>query len=150
MREVSAALPGPANGTFREECSDTFADFADLVHFVFPMTRGRWFDFAVTNDFVDHRLAGHLRSIPLNDPDFSRLYGLREDTESMHNDYKSRLVNRRAGSVGLARREMDIRGYQMFQMVVALMAWKIRTGGDVSEFLGQWEPPERARRRNDA
>ena len=61
MREVSAALPGPANGTFREECSDTFADFAALVHFVFPMTRGRWFDFAVTNDFVDHRLAGHLR-----------------------------------------------------------------------------------------
>ena len=94
MREVSAALPGPANGTFREECSDTFADFAALVHFVFPMTRGRWF--------------------------------------------------------GLARREMDIRGYQMHQMVVALMAWKIRTGGDTSEFLGQWEPPERARRRKAA
>ena len=92
----------------------------------------------------------YLRSIPLNDPDFSRLYGLREDTESMHNDYKSRLLNRRARSVGLARREMDIRGYQMHQMVVALMAWKIRTGGDVSEFLGQWEPPERARRRNAA
>jgi len=92
----------------------------------------------------------YLRSIPLNDPDFSRLYGLREDTESMHNDYKSRLVNRRAGSVGLARREMDIRGYQMFQMVVALMAWKIRTGGDVSEFLGRWEPPERALRRKAA
>ena len=92
----------------------------------------------------------YLRSIPLNGPDFTRLYGWREDTESMHNDYKSRLVNRRAGSVGLARREMDIRGFQMFQMVVALMAWKIRTGGDVSEFLGQWEPPERARRRNDA
>jgi hypothetical protein len=87
------------------------------------------------------------RSIPLNDPDSTRLYGLREDTESMHNDYKSRLVNRCARSVGLARREMDIRGYQMHQMVVALMAWKIRTGGDTSEFLGQWEPPERARRR---
>ena len=92
----------------------------------------------------------YLRSIAPNDPDFARLYGLREDTESMHNDYKSRLVNRRARSVGLARREMDIRGYQMHQMVVALMAWKIRTGGDVSEFLGQWEPPERARRRNAA
>jgi len=92
----------------------------------------------------------YLRSIPPNDPDFLRLYGLREDTESMHNDYKSRLLNRRAGSVGLARREMDIRGYQMFQMVVALMAWKIRTGGDVSEFLGRWEPPERALRRKAA
>jgi hypothetical protein len=92
----------------------------------------------------------YLRSIPLNDPDFTRLYGLREDTESMHNDYKSRLTNRRAGSVGLARREMDLRGYQMHQMVVALMAWKIRTRGDTSEFLGQWEPPERARRRKAA
>ena len=91
-----------------------------------------------------------LRTIPPTDPDWRALFGGREDTESMHNDYKSRLVNRRAGSVGLARREMDIRRYQMFQMVVALMAWKIRTGGDVSEFLGQWEPPERARRRNDA
>ena len=50
----------------------------------------------------------------------------------------------------LARREMDIRGYQMHQMVVSLMAWKIRTGGDTSEFLGQWEPPERARRRKAA
>lgn len=57
--------------------------------------------------------------------------------DEMHNDYKSRLVNRRDGGVGLARREMDIRGYQMHQMVVALMAWKIRTGGDTSEFLGQ-------------
>jgi len=37
---------------------------------------------------------------------------------------------------------MDIRGYQMHQM-----AWKIRTGGDVSEFLGQCEPPERTRPR---
>jgi len=45
---------------------------------------------------------------------------------------------------------MDIRGYQMHQMLVALMAWKIRTGGDVSEFLGQWEPPERALRRKAA
>ena len=60
----------------------------------------------------------YLRSLPLNEPDFARLYGLRE--------------------------------YQMHQMVVALMASKIRTGGDVSEFLGRWEPPERALRRKAA
>ena len=68
----------------------------------------------------------------------------------LRDDYKSRLVNRRACSVGFVRREMGRRGYQMFQMVVALTAWKIRTGGDVSEFLGQWEPPERALRRKAA
>ena len=92
----------------------------------------------------------YLRSIPLNDPDFERLYGLREDTESMHNDYKSRLVNRRARTVGLDRREMDIRGYQLHQMIVALAAWSIRTGGDVSEFFGRWEPPERAKKHKAA
>jgi len=92
----------------------------------------------------------YLRSIPLNDPDFTRLYGLREDTESMHNDYKSKLVNRRARTVGLDRRQMDIRGYQLHQMIVALSAWSIRTGGDVSEFFGRWEPPERAKKHKAA
>ncbi len=92
----------------------------------------------------------YLRSIPLNDPDFTRLYGLREDTESMHNDYKSRLVNRRARTVGLDRRQMDIRGYQLHQMIVALAAWSNRTGGDVSEFFGQWEPPEQAKKHRAA
>lgn len=83
----------------------------------------------------------YLRSIPLNDPDFTRLYGLREDTESMHNDYKSKLVNRRARTVGLDRRQMDIRGYQLHQMIVALAAWSNRTGGDVSEFLASGNHP---------
>lgn len=85
----------------------------------------------------------YLRSIPLNDPDFSRLYGLREDTESMHNDYKSRLVNRRARSVGLARREMDLRGYQFHQGITALLTLHYRTGGDVSPYFVAWKPPDR-------
>jgi hypothetical protein len=38
-----------------------------------------------------------MRSIPLNDPDFERLHGLREDTESMHNEYKWRAATRFAG-----------------------------------------------------
>jgi hypothetical protein len=91
-----------------------------------------------------------IRSIPLNDPDFDRLYGLREDTESMHNDYKSRLVNRRARTIGLERRELDLRGYQLHQMAVAIAAWSMRTGGDVSEFLGNWKPPERLQRQKAA
>ncbi len=92
----------------------------------------------------------YLRSIPPNDPDFARLFGLREDTESMHNDYKSKLVNRRARTVGLDRRQMDIRGYQLHQMIIALAAWSNRTGGDVSEFFGRWEPPERTKKHKAA
>lgn len=63
----------------------------------------------------------------------------------MHNDYKSHLTNRRARSVGLERREFDLRGYQLRQMARALAAWSIRTGGDVSSFLGNWKPPEHLR-----
>ena len=54
------ALPRPANWTLCEECSDAFAHFTALVHLVFPMTRGRRLDLAVTNNFVDHRFACHL------------------------------------------------------------------------------------------
>jgi hypothetical protein len=68
----------------------------------------------------------------------------------MHNDYKSRLVNRRARTIGLERRELDLRGYQLHQMAVALAAWSMRTGGDVSEFLGNWKPPERLQRQKAA
>ncbi len=63
----------------------------------------------------------HLRSFLFNDLSFTRLYGLHEGTDSMHNDDKSRLVK-----------------------------WKTRSCVDVSEFLGQGEPPERARRRKAA
>jgi hypothetical protein len=38
-----------------------------------------------------------MRSILLNDPDFERLHGLQEDTESMHNEYKWRATARFAG-----------------------------------------------------
>jgi len=99
--------------------------------------------FSSTSDIeAQRRRPTYLRSILPNDPDFGRLFGLREDTESMHNDYKSRLTNRRARSVGLSRREFDLRGYQIHQMAVALMSWSLRTGGDVSKFLGNWKPPE--------
>ena len=91
------------------------------------------------------RRPSFLRSIPLNDPDFDRLYGLREDTESMHNDLKSRRLDRRARSVGLARREFDIRGYQLHQMAVALLAWSLRTGASIEAFVGKWHPPDSLR-----
>lgn len=44
-----------------------------------------------------------LRTIPETDPDFARLYGLREDAESMHHHLKSQLVNRRCRCVGDVR-----------------------------------------------
>lgn len=88
----------------------------------------------------------YLRSIPNNDLDFDELFGIREDTESMHNDLKSRRKDRRARSVGLARREFNLRGYQAHQNLVAVVAHSLRTGKDMSDLFGNWRPPERAQR----
>lgn len=41
------------------------------------------------------------------------------------------------------RRELQLRGYQIHQGITALLAWHYRTGGDLSRYFGEWEPPNR-------
>jgi hypothetical protein len=84
-----------------------------------------------------------LRTIPPTDPDWRRLFGGREDTESMHNHMKEKWFGRRVRAVGLERRELQLRGYQIHQGITALLAWHYRTGGDVSRYFGTWDPPNR-------
>jgi hypothetical protein len=84
-----------------------------------------------------------LRTIPPTDTDWRRLFGGREDTESMHNNMKEKWFGRRVRAVGLERRELQLRGYQIHQGITALLAWHYRTGGDVSRYFGAWEPPNR-------
>ena len=84
-----------------------------------------------------------LRTIPPTDPDWRRLFGGREDTESMHNHMKEKWFGRRVRAVGLERRELQLRGYQIHQGITALLAWHYRTGGDVSRYFGAWDPPNR-------
>jgi hypothetical protein len=67
--------------------------------------------------YQDGHIAGKPRSrfilsIPSNDPDLDRLYGLCEDTESMRDDYRSRMVNRRVHAIGSERHERGLRGSQ--------------------------------------
>ena len=49
----------------------------------------------------------------------------------------------RVRAVGLERRELQLRGYQIHQGITALLAWHYRTGGDVSRYFGTWDPPNR-------
>lgn len=84
-----------------------------------------------------------LRTIPPTDTDWRRLFGGREDTESMHNHMKEKWFGRRVRAVGLDRRELQLRGYQIHQGITALLAWHYRTGGDLSRYFGEWEPPNR-------
>ncbi len=70
-----------------------------------------------------------LRTIPPTDADWRELFGGREDTESMHNNMKEKWFGRRVRAVGLERREMQLRGYQIHQGITALLAWHYRTRG---------------------
>ncbi len=99
---------------------------------------------------LDERRTRSLRAIPEGDPDFRKLFGLREDTESMHNDLKDRYWNRRARSVGHQRRTLDEIGYQLHQGITALIAWQIRTDGELGDHFGMWKPPDKPRRREAA
>ena len=82
-----------------------------------------------------------LRVIPETDDSFARLFGLREDSESMHHHLKVTLLNGRARSVGRHRQLFDFHGYQAHVAITALLAWHHRTGADLSHWFGQWRPP---------
>jgi hypothetical protein len=56
----------------------------------------------------DHRRAGHVRVIADGEPDFQRLYGLREDAESTNSMLKRSLLCDRAMSLGGARQLVDV------------------------------------------
>ena len=85
-----------------------------------------------------------LRVIPETDDSFNRLFGLREDSESMHHHLKMTLLNGRARSVGRHRQLFDFHGYQVHVAITALLAWHHRTGADLSHWFGQWRPPNQA------
>jgi hypothetical protein len=86
-----------------------------------------------------------LRTIPESDADFSRLYGVREDTESMHHHLKSSLPNGRARCVGVLRNLINFHAYQLRTAVTALLAWARRTGSDLQQWFGHWRPPDHQR-----
>jgi hypothetical protein len=56
----------------------------------------------------DHRRAGHVRVIAEGEPDFTRLYGLRNDAESWNSMLKRSLLVERAASLGGARQLVDV------------------------------------------
>ena len=82
-----------------------------------------------------------LRPIPENDPDFATLYGLREDTESMHHHLKQRMWNGRARTIGLQRQTINHHAYQTRTGLVALIAHHYRTTSSLTSWFGQWKPP---------
>ena len=64
---------------------------------------------------ADETLPEHLRLLPPDDPDFKRLYGLRNDSESFNSQFKRSLLVDRAASVGWERQLFDVFGFAVLQ-----------------------------------
>jgi hypothetical protein len=82
-----------------------------------------------------------LRVIPEIDESFDALFGVRQDTESLHHNLKERLWGGRARTFGLDRQRLNMLGYQVLVASTALLAWHLRTGGDIGRFVGEYRPP---------
>ena len=82
-----------------------------------------------------------LRAFPESSSTFKELFGQRETNESTNNHFKKRLEGARARCVGVNRWQLMLCAYQGTRAITALLAWHHRTGGDVSAWFGDWQPP---------
>jgi hypothetical protein len=72
--------------------------------------------------------AENLRPFCEGEPDFRRLFGLREDAESANNLLKSTLWGGRAHSIGVRRQTLNQIGFYVLCNLKAAAAWECRTG----------------------
>lgn len=86
-----------------------------------------------------------LRVIPEGtDPDFDRVFGLRQDPESTNSHIKSLLRNGRARTVGTTRQTLNLIAHQVAVMTTALLAHHQRTGAPLHHWFGEHQPRVRA------
>jgi hypothetical protein len=81
-----------------------------------------------------------LRSIPERDPRFAT-YGIRENIESVFSLLKSTMVEARMRGMNQTRRSLNFGTAQAVSAVQTLLAWTKRTDGDISQWFGNWRPP---------
>ena len=82
-----------------------------------------WLSPHATDD--DPGLPDHLRLVPPAGPDFDRLYGLRNDSESFNSQYKRTLLVDRATSVGWERQLFDVLTFAVLENSRASIAAQV-------------------------
>lgn len=82
-----------------------------------------------------------LRVIPPNDRDFRALFGVREDTESMHNHLKQSLINGRVRGLGEHRLRFNLHAYQLRTNIIALLAHHAGNAAELEHWFGRSRPP---------
>jgi len=85
-----------------------------------------------------------LSPIPESDPWFDEIYGIREDSESINSDIKSRLPHGRCRTPGAENLTFELLAYQLMVLIKALNSYCRRTGADSTRWFGQQPPAARA------
>ncbi len=81
-----------------------------------------------------------LSALPQSDPHFAKVYGARQDSESIFSDFKSRLRHSRARSPGADNLRLELAAYQLHVAVRALIAYSQRTGDALQDWFGNHYP----------
>ena len=86
-----------------------------------------------------------LRLIPEGtDPDFQRIFGLRQDTESTNSHYKYLLPHGRARTATTTRQHLNLIAYRFNIMIKGLISHHQRTGTPLERWFGEHQPRVRA------
>ena len=86
-----------------------------------------------------------LRPIPEWDPWFRKVFGKREDLESINSWAKAKLLNGRCRNTGKNSVKLTLLSFQLESIVTTLIAYQKRTEADLSEWFGKHQLPERLR-----
>ena len=78
-----------------------------------------------------------LRAIPKGDPDFQPLYGRRQDSESENRTLKRHMPDKRCKTFTRTYVDYGMFGYRLYRLVVALSAFRKRTGGETQHLVRQ-------------
>ena len=97
------------------------------------------------NEDSDGSRSQVLRIFPEGSPGYNVIFPKRNDIESMHRHLKDLMFNDRVSTVGDRSLRIWLHTYQTRLNRTALIAWHYRTGGDISEWFGEWKPPPQRR-----
>jgi len=86
-----------------------------------------------------------LRVFPESDERFALLAPRRNDSESNNADKKSRMWKGRCRTLRHQSVEFNAISYQIHMAVTALVAYRNRTGADMSRWFGQHQLPQKVR-----
>ena len=101
----------------------------------------RWVCFLVS----DSSRSIALRVFPEVSPGYWVVFGRRNGIASMHCHLQDMMSNDRVPVVGDRSLRIWLHSYQTRVNRTALLAWHYRTGGDISQWFGEWQPPPRRR-----